>query len=84
MMLRVQRHAMICLAWPDRIPANNFVGYGIDHGKHVLILQVDVYLARNRVELRHTSLAIETQSLDDLVLRHVNNRFRIAALVGDV
>jgi hypothetical protein len=66
------------------IAAYDFVGGGINHRKDVLILKVEVNLARNWVILRHPGLAIEMQSFDDFVLLHIKDRFRVAPLVGNI
>ncbi len=58
-MLRVKRHAVVSLAASHGIPAHNGIRRGVDDRKNVLVLQVHVHLARDRVVLRHTGLAVE-------------------------
>src|SRR5256884_239788 len=65
--LRVKRHAVISLAFPDRVPAYNFVGRGINDSKNVLVLEVHVDLPRHGIVLRHPRFAVKVQSLHDLV-----------------
>ena len=83
-MLRVKGHPVIAFTFSNTVAANNLVGCWIDHRENVLVLKVDVDLARNWIILRHPSFALEMQSLDDLVLLHIDNGLCLPALVGNV
>src|SRR5437870_8940720 len=59
MVLGVDRHAVIAAASLDGILAHDPVGGGIDHRENILVLKVDIDLARDRVVLRHARFAVE-------------------------
>ena len=82
--LRIECHAVVPFAFPDRIPAHNRIGRGIDHRKNVLVLEIDVHLARDRIVLRHPRFTLEVQRFHDLVFRHVDDGFCFAALVRHI
>jgi len=59
MVLGVDGHAMIAAASLDGIPAHHRVRGGIDHHENILVLKVDIDLARDGVVLRHTCFAVK-------------------------
>src|SRR5215471_16081702 len=65
-MLRIERHSVVPLAFSNGMTAHHRVGYGIDDGENALVLQIDVYLFRYRVVLRHPRFALKVQRLHDL------------------
>src|SRR5690349_2337758 len=81
MMLRINCHAMIALTTSDRVSCHYLVSRWIDDGEQVLILQVNVHFSCNRIVLRHSSLTVEMQSLDDYVASDIDNRFGLATFV---
>src|SRR5437667_3844722 len=82
--LRVKRHAVISLAFPDRVPAYNFVGRGINDSKNVLVLEVHVDLPRHGIVLRHPRFAVKVQSLHDLVFVYIDDCFGFPSLIRNV
>ena len=84
MMFRIERHAVIALAFPDWIAPDDLVRFRINDRENVLVLQVDVHLTGDGIVLRHAGFTVEMQRLDDFVLGHIHNRFRFAPLVRDV
>src|SRR6266487_3212841 len=81
MMFRIERHAVIAFALSYRITRCNFVRRRIDHGEEVLVLEIDVDLARHGIVLRHSGLALKAKSIDDLVFSYVYYRHCAPALV---
>ena len=67
-MVRVKRHTVVSFAPSHGITPYHRVSRRIDDGKYILVLEVHVHLARDRVVLRHAGLTIEMQSLDDFVI----------------
>src|SRR6267378_8344117 len=84
MMFRVQGHPVIPLTAPYRITPYDFIGGRIDDRENVLLLKVDIHLARDWIVLRHPSFTVEMQSLDDFVLGHVHDGFGFPAFVRDI
>jgi len=83
-MFRVKRHAVVSFAPPNRILGDDFVLLGIDDRKNVVILEIHVDLACNRIVLRHSCLAVERERFDDLVFSHIDNCFRLSPFIGHV
>jgi len=84
MVLRVERYAVISLAFPNRIATNQSIGRRINDGENILVLQVDVNLARHRVVLRHSRFTVEVQSVGDFILPHIHDGLCLSAFIGDV
>ena len=84
MPLWIKRHPMISNTAAHRVLADHRVRGRIDHGQDILALQIDVHLARDRIVLRHTRLAVKVQRLDDAILSHVHHHLRLAPLGGHV
>ena len=84
MMLRIKGHPMVSFAPPDRISSHDFVSRWINDRENILILKIYIYLASNRIVLRHPRFAVEVQSLYDLVFRDIDNRFCFASFIGNV
>ena len=58
-MLRIECHAVVPFAFPDRIPTYDRIGRGIDHREDVLVLQIHIHLVRDRIVLRHSRFTVE-------------------------
>src|SRR5205814_10229482 len=83
-MLRVKSHSVIAFTLSNAISSDHLVRCWINDRKNVLVLEVDVDLACNWIVLRHPRFAVEMQRLDDLVLLHIDDSLRLAALVGNI
>ena len=59
MVFGVERHSMISIASAHGITRDDFIRCGIYNRKNILVLQVHVYFARNRIVLRHSRFAVE-------------------------
>src|SRR5207248_9328856 len=68
----------------NAISSDHLVRCWINDRKNVLVLEVDVDLTCNWIVLRHPRFAVEMQSLDDLVLLHIDDGLRLAALVRNI
>ncbi len=73
---------MVAFAAADCIAGDDFVRCRINDSEKILVLQIHVYLLSNRIILRHPRLAVEMESLHDLVSDHLNDRLGFAAFVG--
>src|SRR5260221_11667777 len=58
-MFWVERHSMISIASAHGITRDDFIRRGVANRENVLVLQVYVYFARNRIVLRHSRFAVE-------------------------
>src|ERR1700686_5077006 len=74
MVLGIECQAVISFAASYWIPPNHLVRYWINDRKNVLILQVDVDFARDRIVLRHSGLSIEMQRFDNCIFPDVHDR----------
>ncbi len=59
MVFRVERHAVVALAFPDWIAPDNLVRCRINDSENVLVLQVHIHLARDGIVLRHSGFTVE-------------------------
>ena len=79
-MFRVKRHSVIALAPPNGISPHHLVRCGIDDRKDVLILEIDVDLAGDRI----VRLGCGCDFLDVLHLFEVNYTNRVVVRVRGV
>lgn len=70
-----RRHSVVPLAPSDRIPSNDLVGCRINDRENVVVLQVYINFAGDRVVLRHSGFAVEMQGFNDLVFGYIDNSF---------
>lgn len=71
---------MVSFATAHRIATDHGIRCRVDHREDILILQVHVDLACDRVVLRHAGFASELQGFDDFILVHVHHRLGLASL----
>jgi hypothetical protein len=83
-MLRVKSHAVISLAASDRVSRYNLICGGINDSEDILVLQIHVHLARDRIVLWHAGFAVEMKGFNDHVGAHIHDSLRFAPFVGDV
>ena len=80
----IEGHTVISLAAPHGIAPHNRIVFRVNHSENVLVLEVHIHFAGNRIVLRHPRFTVEVQCLHDRVRLHVHDSFGLASFIGDV
>src|SRR6516162_5860063 len=75
-------HSMVAFATPHRIASNHVIRVRIDNCKDIVILEIHINFAQNRVVLGHTCFTAEVQGLWNFVLRHIDDGLRLSSFIG--
>jgi len=77
----IETHAVVALTFANRIARNNCVSDRIYCYKLILVLQVDVYLARHRIVLGMPVSLSKCNVVNNLSLTNINDGFRLASFI---